>query len=255
VQWLSIVNSVVLVFLLTMFMAIIMVRILKNDFQGYMDLDAEEGGLTDQEEQGWKLVHGDVFRFPQHKSLYCAFMGAGSHLAFATFGLLVSALLGFVSTTKRGSILTAILVLYCLSGIVGGYVSSSLYKQMGGVNWVRTIVTTSLIFPVPLTVVFSWVNSVAIAQNSTAALPFGTIMIILSLFCFICFPATVVGGILGRNYSGDFGAPVRTNKVAREIPEGAWSVASDRSDEFIIVTLRQPAPRGSLNALSSFVDF
>jgi len=222
VQWLSIVNSVVLVFLLTMFMAIIMIRILKNDFHNYMDLDEEGGGLSDQEEQGWKLVHGDVFRFPHHKSLYCAFLGAGAHLASATMGLLAAALLGLVSTTMRGSLLTAMLVLYSITGVVGGWVSGSLYKQMGGANWVRTIVTTSLIFPVPLTVVFGWVNSVAIAQKSTAALPFGTIMIILSLFVFVCFPLTIIGGILGRNYSGDFGAPVRTNKVAREIPAGAW---------------------------------
>jgi len=222
VQWLSIVNSVVLVFLLTMFMGIIMIRILRNDFHNYMELDDEIGGLNEQEEQGWKLVHGDVFRFPQNKSLYCAALGAGSHLAFATFGLLVSALLGFVSITKRGSILTAMLILYSLGGVVGGFVSGSMFKQMGGVAWVRTLILTSLIFPAPLMIVFSWVNTVAIAQNSTAALPFGTIVTILCLFCFICFPATVVGGILGRNFAKDFGAPVRTNKVAREIPEGVW---------------------------------
>ena len=202
-------------------MAIILVRVLRNDFQNYLSSDAESG-LDNSDESGWKLIHGDVFRFPQHKTIFCSVLGAGAHLCVATFVLLALALVGFVSTTKRGSVLTAVLVIYSLTGFVGGFVSSSLFKQMGGGNWVRTIVTTTLVFPVPLGAVFSWVNTVALTQNSTAALPFGTIMIIVCLFAFVCFPLTVCGGIIGRNLAGDFNAPVRTTKVAREVSERAF---------------------------------
>ena len=41
IHWLSIINSFVLVLLLTAFLTIIMLRILKNDFSRYMDLDDE----------------------------------------------------------------------------------------------------------------------------------------------------------------------------------------------------------------------
>ena len=39
IHWLSIINSFVLVLLLTAFLAIILMRILKNDFSRYMDVD------------------------------------------------------------------------------------------------------------------------------------------------------------------------------------------------------------------------
>lgn len=34
----------------------------------------------DEEESGWKYVHGDVFRFPQNKNLFCAFVGTGTQV-------------------------------------------------------------------------------------------------------------------------------------------------------------------------------
>ena len=110
--------------------------------------------------------------------LFAACQGAGVQLAIAGVLLLVSALAGFVSTTKRGSLLTSMLLFYTASSFFGGYVSSSLYKQMGGLKWVHSIVLTSLLFPLPLTVIFGWVNSVAIMHGSTSALPFS-----VSPFC------------------------------------------------------------------------
>lgn len=41
IHWLSIVNSCVLVFLLMSFLTIIMLRVLRNDFSKYMELDDE----------------------------------------------------------------------------------------------------------------------------------------------------------------------------------------------------------------------
>lgn len=35
---------------------------------------------VDEEEAGWKYIHGDVFRFPPNKSLFCSFVGTGSQV-------------------------------------------------------------------------------------------------------------------------------------------------------------------------------
>ncbi len=61
IHWLSIINSFVLVLLLTGFLSIILMRVLKNDFSRYARGDEED---EEEEETGWKLVHGDVFRLP-----------------------------------------------------------------------------------------------------------------------------------------------------------------------------------------------
>ena len=44
IHWLSVINSFVLVLLLVSFLAVIMVRILRNDFSKYMDIDEEALG-------------------------------------------------------------------------------------------------------------------------------------------------------------------------------------------------------------------
>ena len=141
-----------------------------------------------------------------------------------TFCHLSLALMGVISTTRRGSILAGIVFLYCLTSFVAGYSSVRLHKQMNEKNWVRCILLTALLFPVPCTGVFMWVNSVALAHGSTSALPFTAILTVIALFCFIAFPLTVCGGIMAKNYANpDFGAPTRTTKVAREIPtEVPW---------------------------------
>ena len=59
IHWLSIINSFVLVLLLTGFLSIILMRVLKNDFSRYARGDEED---EEEEETGWKLVHGDVGR-------------------------------------------------------------------------------------------------------------------------------------------------------------------------------------------------
>mmetsp|Transcript_26860 Transcript_26860/g.56115 ORF Transcript_26860/g.56115 Transcript_26860/m.56115 type:complete len:609 (+) Transcript_26860:9-1835(+) len=215
IHWLSIINSFVLVLLLTTFLTVILVRVLKNDLSRYT-LDEEEG--EEEEETGWKLIHGDVFRFPENKMLFCACQGAGAQLGVATALLLGCALAGVISTTKRGSLLTGMIVLYTLTSPIGGYCSASLYRQMNGPQWAHNIVLTSLLFPTPLFAIFLWTNSVAASRGSTAALPAGTIFVIGSLLLFLAFPLTVLGGIVGRNRSREFDAPTRTKKLAREIP-------------------------------------
>lgn len=220
IHWLSIVNSFVLVILLTAFLAIILMRVLKNDFTRYMSADEEED--LGEEESGWKLIHGDVFRFPAHPMFFSAAIGVGGHLFAMTTMLLGMALLSVFTPTKRGAILTASIVLYSLTSGVGGYLSARLYRQLGGTNWVWNAVLTAVFFPLPFTVVFSVVNTAAVLAHSTAALPFGTVMIILLLYCLVAFPLTVIGAIAGRNTAGDFEAPCRTNQVARQIPDVPW---------------------------------
>lgn len=36
----------------------------------------------EEEESGWKYIHGDVFRFPPNKSLFCSFVGTGTQVRF-----------------------------------------------------------------------------------------------------------------------------------------------------------------------------
>lgn len=216
IHWLSIINSCVLVLLLTAFLTIIFMRLLKNDFSNYMDVEEE---IIEEEESGWKLIHGDVFRFPQYSTLFCAAVGSGNQLMISTFIVLLLALTGRVSTTRRGSILATAVIIYSLASVVSGYTGTRLYLQMNGKAWARCVLLTAILFPAPVVLVFSYVNSVAVVHGSISALPFSTVFTLAALYGFICLPLTLFGGILAKNYSTkDMKAPTRTTKVAREIP-------------------------------------
>lgn len=222
IHWLSIINSFVLVLLLTVFLAVILMRVLKNDFSRYMRTDDEEDAVG-EEESGWKLIHGDVFRFPAYKMLFTAMLGAGSQLFFMSLGVLVLALINtFTTGTKRGSLLAAMVVFYALTASIGGYVSGRFYRQLGGTNWVWNTILCAILFPGPLFAVFAFVNTVAFSHGSTAALPIGTIFVVIAVYALITFPLTVVGAIVGKNSTTDFEAPCRTSKVPRPIPPSPW---------------------------------
>eukprot|EP01083_Nonionella_stella_P018681 51954_1 len=216
IHWLSIINSCVLVILLVAFLAIIFMRVLKNDFARYMDIEED---AIEEEESGWKLISGDVFRFPKDSTVFCSMVGTGTQLMVTTFIVLLLSVTGRVSTTRRGSILACAVITYSLTAAIGGYTSTKLYFQMNGKTWARCVILTAVMFPAPVAAVFAWANSVAMAHGSISALPIGTILTVGCLYAFVCLPSTLLGGILAKQYANkDMEAPTRTTKVAREIP-------------------------------------
>ena len=175
IHWFSIINSCVTVLLLTGFLATILMRVLRADFAKF---SKDDGG--DEDEAGWKYVHGDVFRFPPHKSLFCAFVGTGAQLLFLALSIFALALVGVFYPYNRGALFSALIFLYALTACIAGYVAASYYRQMDGGGWVRQIVLTAFVFCGPFFLVFCFLNTVAIGYRSTAALPFGA-----SFFCWV----------------------------------------------------------------------
>eukprot|EP00245_Coleochaete_scutata_P002916 TRINITY_DN14158_c0_g1_i1.p1 TRINITY_DN14158_c0_g1~~TRINITY_DN14158_c0_g1_i1.p1 ORF type:complete len:653 (-),score=99.92 TRINITY_DN14158_c0_g1_i1:950-2722(-) len=220
IHWFSIINSCVTVLLLTGFLATILMRVLKNDFIKYSRADEE--AAEDQEETGWKYIHGDVFRFPIHKSLFCAVLGSGSQLLALALFVFLLALVGVFYPYNRGALNTALVVIYALTSGIAGYTSASYFKQLEGENWVRNVLLTGCLFCGPLFLTFTFLNTVAIFYNSTAALPFGTIVVIFLIWMLVTAPLLVLGGITGKNSKAEFQAPCRTTKFPREIPPLPW---------------------------------
>lgn len=121
------------------------------------------------------MIHGDVFRGPPLLNVFTASLGAGAQMFFTVFLLLLAVIFGAFKATRRGALLTAGIMIYAMCGIFGGLVAGRLYKQLKGKNWAWNTILTASIFPVPLVIVFSIVNTIAWNNNSTAALPITTI--------------------------------------------------------------------------------
>ncbi|CAD5235525.1 unnamed protein product [Bursaphelenchus xylophilus] len=214
IQWFSIMNSLVIVLFLSGMVGMILLRTLHRDIARYNQLDNEEDA---QEEFGWKLVHGDVFRAPRHPLLLSVFVGAGSQLLLCSSITLIFACLGFLSPANRGALMTFALVFYVLFGIVSGYVSARLYKMMDGINWKTNILLTSTLIPGIMFGVLFVTNSMLWAKGSSAAVPFGTLVALLALWLFVSVPLSFVGSFFGFK-ADKITAPVRTNQIPRQVP-------------------------------------
>ncbi|RCN27591.1 endomembrane protein 70 [Ancylostoma caninum] len=135
------------------------------------------------------------------------------------FGLYqVFACLGFLSPANRGALITFALVFYVLFGIVAGYVAARLYKTFQGIHWKTNVILTSFLIPGILFSVFFFTNLLLWAKGSSAAVPFGTLVALLSLWLFISTPMTFVGAFFGFKKKA-IEAPVRTNQIPRQVPE------------------------------------
>ncbi|XP_013790839.2 transmembrane 9 superfamily member 1-like, partial [Limulus polyphemus] len=113
-------------------------------------------------------------------------------------------------------------LLYAFTSCIAGYVSAKMYKQMGEDKWVSNVHLTCCVFAVPFFIIWSVQNSIAWAYNSTQALPYTTIILLLAIWVFVGYPLTVLGAIFGKNLSGSFDAPCRTKNFPREIPSTSW---------------------------------
>eukprot|EP00003_Mantamonas_plastica_P025064 TRINITY_DN4827_c0_g1_i5.p1 TRINITY_DN4827_c0_g1~~TRINITY_DN4827_c0_g1_i5.p1 ORF type:complete len:522 (+),score=117.36 TRINITY_DN4827_c0_g1_i5:3-1568(+) len=223
IHWMSIMNSLVLVVLLTGFLAIIILRILKNDYMRYNKEDDEEDGES-ADDYGWKLIHADVFRFPDNKLVFCAFVGSGAQLFTLAMFILLLAVVGVFYPHNRGALYTASIVLYALTAGVGGFFSSKYYIQMGGKHWAWNVLLSGTLFPIPFFITAAILNTIAIVYGTTSALPFGTIVVVLLIYTLVGLPLTVLGGISGRSYASNHGfdAPCRTKAIRRQIPPIPW---------------------------------
>lgn len=111
---------------------------------------------------------------------------------------------------------SALILLYAATAAVAGYVSASYYRQMQGTLWARNILLTCVIFAGPLFCTFCFNNTIAIvyevrhfdihchihchachAVQTTAALPWQTIVILIVLWALVTLPLTIAGGIVG----------------------------------------------------------
>ncbi|KAH7631040.1 hypothetical protein B0T09DRAFT_128713 [Sordaria sp. MPI-SDFR-AT-0083] len=226
IHWFSLINSAVIVVFLTLTVMSVLVRALRKDIARYNRLDqinlddlsgtsALEDGV--QEDSGWKLVHGDVFRTPSYPMLLSVFLGNGAQIFVMAGFTIAFALLGFLSPSNRGSLGTIILFLYTILGFVGGYTSARIYKSMGGEKWKMNIILTPVLVPGIVFGTFFLLNLFLWAKESSGAVPFTTMLVIILIWFIISVPLSVTGSWLGFRAAA-IEPPVRTNQIPRQIP-------------------------------------
>ena len=178
IHWLAIINSLVILGLLSTVVAVVLARTVYGDIKGQKEhkLDdgkskrfrprspqvlGEKGTLVDpmiesgreaddfsedealDEITGWKLVHADVFRPPPHGQWLAPLVGSGVQLLFVALGLLLLSCLGVLNPSFRGGFVSVGAGLFIFTGLIAGYVSSRIFKTFGGTMWRRNVLVVS----------------------------------------------------------------------------------------------------------------
>lgn len=253
IHWFSMFNSIMMVIFLCGLVALILLRTLRNDFARYAredDLDLE--GIQGLEDSGWKQVHGDVFRAPDHLILFSALYGSGWQLLFLFLGVILYAMAGPIlhgnMYEDRGEMVSTSIVCFALSAAVGGFSSGSYYKQYfpqsrgdQNLSWQRAMLANIVLFPGVVTLVTLFLNGVSVHYESVSAIPLSVMLRMAAVLVLVAVPLSVIGTLFGRNWMGKSEFPCRVNSVARPIPVPTWY-----ADPIFVIPAAGLLPFGSI---------
>ncbi|KAG8746998.1 hypothetical protein FRC10_002797 [Ceratobasidium sp. 414] len=180
IHWFSLINSLVIVIFLCVMVSMILVRTVSRDVRlkslSYLEIsryNAIDLSEDVQEDFGWKLVHGEVFRSPRSPLVLSVLVGNGAQLSVMVGVTLVFALLGFLSPSNRGSLATVMIVFWTFFGSVGGYVSARVYASLGGAEQKKNAFLTATVLPAFVFGVMFLLNLFLIGAGSSGAVPLG----------------------------------------------------------------------------------
>ena len=213
VHWIAIVNSFVMVLLLTFIVGDIFKRAVSRDISTYND----DSDLNLETDSGWKQLKGDVFRNPAYSSLLSILIGTGFQIIAMSFCTLVFACVGFLSPDHRGYLLTVILLLFAMTGVVAGLVSGRLYKMFGGIHWKKSALGTALLIPGSFFIIFFLINLLTSLNETTLEVSFWSLAELLLIWLGISLPLTFIGSALGyKNVS--LTNPVAVSRIPKPLP-------------------------------------
>jgi len=218
VHWFSIINSIAVVLFLSAMVAMIVTRTLHRDLLRYNSPEEREEA---QEETGWKLIHGDVFRPPVFSHALCVLVGTGYQLIGMSIITLFFAVLGFLSPANRGGLMTSMLLLFVLMGIFAGFASTLLGKVLGLDDWRKLSFATSFAFPGVCFGIFFILNAMVWGEKSSGAVPFGTLIALLVLWFGMNVPLVYIGAYISSKRPAPE-LPMKVKKFPNEIPEQVW---------------------------------
>jgi transmembrane 9 superfamily protein 2/4 len=226
IHWLSLINSLVLVAFLSAVVAAVLLRTLNRDIQTYNNLDVATKDIaveTDKNDfsSGWKLISDDVFREPSRPLLLSLVLSSGVQVFFTIIGVLFISTTGLMGPNVRNSILSTALGLFILGGCGAGYSGIRFYKNFTQQLHVKPYLSLSVLFGggLPFIVLVSVLilNCIVWAKDSSTALPFGTVVLLIVFFLVFEVPLSIIGGCIGNT-----SAPATTNanltKQVKTIP-------------------------------------
>lgn len=219
IQWFSLINFSVIVLLLASVAIHSLLRALRSDISRYNEFNL---GDEFEEDSGWKLVHGDVFRTPKNSLLLSVLVGSGIQLFLMIFLSIILSALGILSPSSRGSLPTAMFMFYAIFGFVGSYTSMAIYKFFKAPYWKVNMLLTPILVPGIIFCTVVALNLFLYSVGSSDVIPLATLFFMLFLWAIFSLPFAFAGALIAFKKCNWDEHPTRTNEIARQIPFQPW---------------------------------
>eukprot|EP01060_Flectonema_neradi_P002429 TRINITY_DN114_c0_g1_i1.p1 TRINITY_DN114_c0_g1~~TRINITY_DN114_c0_g1_i1.p1 ORF type:complete len:638 (+),score=58.20 TRINITY_DN114_c0_g1_i1:34-1947(+) len=215
VHWKAILNSLLIILILGASVARMIQVALRHDIDRYND-DIEDA----RDEIGWKLVHGDVFRNPSHPAYLSIVLGNGVQLIAMMSCTLFFAMMGFLSPSNRGALISATVLFFVLMSLLNGVVTGFYLRNWNTRRWLYVFISGTAY---PGLTFGTWLFTEAvklITRKGANTAPIISIAMLMGLWICVSLPLVVLGASFGFKYEVE--STQHVNQFERKIPPRHW---------------------------------
>ena len=194
-RWTGLIISNILIIFLTLGIFLILKKTVNKDLDKYNSNPIVTDTII-MDEYGWKQISGDVFRSPKHQKTLSAFIGTGFEVLCILIISIVLSLLGFVYPEIRLKLINYIFICCITFSIISGYVSTFVYRNLGGKEWLKNCVITAFFFPIISLSVLGIIRILMTFEKSSASFKISQMALLCFLWLFVSSPLVFVGTLL-----------------------------------------------------------
>ena len=217
-HWLGLIFSNIILFIFSFLLIYILTRAIKKNIEVYNSKVIIDEIIDDY---GWKQVCNDVFRKPKNLIIFSCIIGTGIELLLIIIISLIYNVIGFTHPERRGNLLNQMVICFCFMSIIGGYVSSYVYRNNDGKEWLKNSLATSILFPGISLKILIIVRFLFSLEKSSIGFKISEIALLVLLWICISTPLTLIGSFLALKRR-KIRLPCKINILPTSIGEKPW---------------------------------
>lgn len=219
-RWTGLIFSNILIFIFTFGIFIILTKTVNKDLDKY-NADSVISDTVTIDEYGWKQISGDVFRSPRHQKTLSTFIGTGFEILCLLVVSLILSVIGFIKPEIRSKMINYIFMCCIMFGIISGYVSTLIYRYIGGKEWLKNCIITAFFFPIISLTILGIIRILMTFEQSSASFKISQMALLCFLWLFVSSPLVFAGTLISL-MKKKITYPCKINSLPTAIGKKPW---------------------------------
>lgn len=233
IHWISFINSIVLLVLLSLAVAMVLARVLKSDLQKlsktpHIPLSDDLQTTTptspvSPSTSNWKSLISEVHNRPVFSLILSIFVSSGVQTLIVVVGVITMFTINsqfsldnspanMFFNNHQGAFFSLTITFFVMSSLIPSFVGVILHKmfnnedindQFDTPKYVRLSILFSGFLPILIATIIFTLNFFVWAKSSSYAIPFGTFIVLILIFFVFQLPLGVIGGYYGNRTKFD----------------------------------------------------